>query len=54
MRPNTSRVTVWRGGVYIAPVGYMCMGPDSADRMIASNGLDVIEMTHVGSVLDDE
>ena len=55
MRPtNTSRVTVWRGQVYMAPLGYVCMGPDSSGRMIATNGLDVREMKLVGQVLDDE
>lgn len=51
---NTSRVTVWRGKVYMAPLGYACMGPDSQEeRLLASNGDDVITMTEIGTVWDE-
>lgn len=50
---NTSRVTVWRGKVYMAPLGYACMGADGDGRVIASNGEDVMEMKMIGTVLDD-
>jgi hypothetical protein len=51
---NTSRVTVWRGKVFMAPLGYVTMGPNKFDEMIASNGLDVLVMTEVGTVLEDD
>ena len=51
---NTSRVTVWRGKVYMAPLGYACMGPDGEERLIASNGEDIIVMTEIGTVYEDE
>jgi hypothetical protein len=51
---NTQRVTVWRGRVYMAPLGYVTMGPNKFGDMIASNGLDVLVMTEVGSVLDED
>ena len=51
---NTSRVTVWRGSVFMAPLGYVTMGPNKFGDMIASNGLDVVVMTEVGTVLDED
>lgn len=51
---NTTRVTVWRGKVFMAPLGYVTMGPNKFDEMIASNGLDVVVMTEVGTVLDED
>lgn len=51
---NTSRVTVWRGRVFMAPLGYVTMGPNKFGDMIASNGLDVVVMTEVGTVLDED
>lgn len=50
---NTSRVTVWRGKVYMAPAGYACMGPDSEGRLIASDGESILVMTEIGSVYDE-
>lgn len=50
---NSQRVTVWRGEVYVAPLGYTCMGPGSGDRLWASNGSDMVEMVNVGRVLDE-
>lgn len=51
---NTQRVTVWRGRVFMAPLGYVTMGPNKFGDMIASNGLDVVVMTEVGTVLDED
>lgn len=51
---NTSRVTVWRGRVFMAPLGYVTMGPNKFGEMIASNGADVLVMKEVGTVLDEE
>lgn len=50
---NSQRVTVWKGDVYMAPLGYACMGADSEGRLIASNGSDVVEMVNVGRVLEE-
>jgi hypothetical protein len=51
---NTSRVTVWRGRVFMAPLGYVTMGPNKFGEMIATNGLDIRVMTEVGTVLDED
>lgn len=51
---STSRVTVWRGKVFVAPLGYTTMGVDSENRLIASNGTDVVEMVEIGTVFDNE
>ena len=50
---SAMRVSVYKGEVYAAPPGFVCMGPDDDGRMWASNGESVIEMDNVGRVLEE-
>ena len=50
---SAMRVAVYKGEVYSAPNGYVCMGPDGEGNMWASNGEDLYKMDNVGRVLEE-
>lgn len=54
MPMTRTRVTIWKGRVFMAPPGFTVLGPNRWGRLLATNGTVILEMTDVGQEVLDE